>query len=60
MASSLSSPLYYKQIEYTDEKTKTKKDKSVVPVLYAKLIFSEKSGKIYRCFQQKERKMLIH
>ena len=58
MASSLSSPLYYKQIEYTDEKgrTKTKKDKSVVPVLYAKLIYSEKSGKILSLFSTKGKK----
>ena len=48
MASFLSSPLYYKQIEYTDEKgrTKTKKDKSVV----------EKSGKILSLFSTKGKK----
>ena len=48
MASFLSSPLYYKQIEYTDEKgrTKTKKDKSMV----------EKSGKILSLFSTKGKK----
>lgn len=58
MASCLSSPLYYKQIEYTDEKgrTKTQKDKSVVPVLYAKLIYSEKSGKMLSLFSTKGKK----
>ena len=36
LASSLSSPFYYKQIEYTDKKgkKKTKKDESSAPVLY--------------------------
>ena len=36
MASHLSSPLYYKQVEYTDKegKTKTKNDESASPVLY--------------------------
>ena len=36
MASPLSSPLYYKQVEYTDKKgkTKTKNDESASPVLY--------------------------
>ena len=48
IASSLSSPFYYKQIEYTDKKgkKKTKIDESSAPVLYAKLIYSEKSKKI--------------
>ena len=41
LASSLSSPFYYKQVEYTDKKgkKKTKKDESSAPVLYAKLIY---------------------
>ena len=41
LASFLSSPFYYKQIEYTDEKRKkkTKVDESSAPVLYAKLIY---------------------
>ena len=44
IASSLTSPFYYKQIEYTDKKgkKKTNVDKSSAPVLYAKLIYSEK------------------
>ena len=48
LASSLSSLFYYKQIEYTDKKgkKKTKIDESSAPVLYAKLIYSEKSKKI--------------
>ena len=41
-ASSLGEILYYKQIEYTNEKgkIKKKKDKSTAPVLYVKLIYS--------------------
>ena len=44
LASSLSSPFYYKQVEYIDKKgkKKTKIDESSAPVLYAKLIYSEK------------------
>ena len=55
LASSLSSPFYYKQIEYTDKKgrSKTKKDDSSAPVLYAKLIYSEKSKKILSLFKGK-------
>ena len=54
-ASSLSSPFYYKQIEYTDKKgrTKTKKDDTFAPVLYVKLIYSEKSKKILSLFKGK-------
>ena len=39
MALSLSSPFYYKRVEYTDKKgkTKTKRDESAAPVLYIKL-----------------------
>ena len=57
LASSLSSPFYYKQIEYTDKKgkKKTKKDESSAPVLYAKLIYSEKSKKILSLFKTKGR-----
>ena len=53
LASSLSSPFYYKQIEYTDKKgkKKTKRDESAAPVLYAKLIYSEKSNKILSLFK---------
>ena len=55
LASSLSSPFYYKQIEYTDNKgkKKTKVDESSSPVLYAKLIYSEKSKKILSLFKGK-------
>ena len=54
-ASSLSSPFYYKQIEYTDKKVKkrTKVDESSAPVLYTKLIYSEKSKKILSLFKGK-------
>ena len=53
LASSLSSPFYYKQIEYTDKKGKkrTKVDESSAPVLYAKLIYSEKTKKILSLFK---------
>ena len=54
-ASSLSDPFYYKQIEYTDKRrrSKTKKDDTSAPVLYAKLIYSEKSKKILSLFKGK-------
>ncbi|CAH3161224.1 unnamed protein product, partial [Porites lobata] len=60
LASSLSSPLYYKQEEYTDKKgkKKTRKDPSSAPVLYAKLIYSEKSKKILSLFKGKGGKNL--
>ena len=60
MASSLSSPLYYKQVEYKDKKgkKKTKIDTSAAPVLYAKLIYSEKSKKILSLFKTKGNKDL--
>ena len=60
VASSLSSPFYYKQIEYTDKKgkKKTKIDESSTPILYAKLIYSEKSKKILSLFKTKGRKDL--
>ena len=55
LASSLSLPFYYKQIEYIDKKgkKKTKKDELSAPVLYAKLIYSEKSKKILSLFKGK-------
>ena len=58
VASSLSDPLYYKQIEYTDKKgrKKTKKDSSAAPILYAKLIYSEKLKKILSLFCGKGKK----
>ena len=60
LASSMSSPFYYKQIEYTDKKgkKKTKKDESSAPVLYAKRIYSEKSKKILSLFKTKGKKDL--
>ena len=60
MASSLSSPFYYKQVEFTDKKgkKKTRKDESAAPVLYAKLIYSEKSKKILSLFNGKGKKAL--
>ena len=60
IASSLSSPFYYKQVEYTDKKgkKKTKIDSSAAPVLYAKLIYSEKSKKILSLFKTKGNKDL--
>ena len=55
LASTLSSPFYYKQIEYTDKKgkKKTKVDESSSPILYAKLIYSEKTKKILSLFKGK-------
>ena len=55
LASTLSSPFYYKQIEFTDKKgkKKTKVDELSAPVLYAKLIYSEKSKKILSLFKGK-------
>ena len=47
--------LYYKQIEYTDKKgkTKRKKDESSSPVLYVKLIYSTKTKKFSTIFKVK-------
>ena len=55
LSSSLSSPFYFKQEEYTDKKgrKKTRTDLSSVPVFYAKLIYSEKSKKILSLFKGK-------
>ena len=60
LASSMSLPFYYKQVEYTDKKgkKKTKRDTSAAPVLYAKLIYSEKSKKILSLFKTKGKKEL--
>ena len=60
LASTLSSPFYYKQEEYTDKKgkKKTRIDLSSAPVLYAKLIYSEKSKKILSLFKTKGKKDL--
>ena len=51
----LAPPYYYKKIEYTDKKgkKKTKVDESSSPILYAKLIYSEKSKKILSLFKGK-------
>ena len=59
-ASSLSLPFYYKQIDYTDKKgkKKTKIDSSSAPVLYTKLIYSEKSKKILSLFKTNKGKDL--
>ena len=60
LASSLSSPFYYKQVEYTDKKgkKKTKRDPSAAPVRYAKLIYSGKSKKILSLFRTEGKKDL--
>ena len=60
MASTLSSLFYYKQVEYTDKrgKKKTQQDESSAPVLYTKLIYSEKSKKILSLFNTKGKKAL--
>ena len=60
MASTLPSPFYFKKEEYTDKKgkKKTKVDESSAPVLYTKLIYSEKSKKILSLFKTKGRKDL--
>ena len=52
-ASYLTDPLYYKQEEYTDKKgrIKTRKVESAAPILYAKLIYSERSKKILSLFK---------
>ena len=57
-ATSLNEILYYKQIEFTDEKGKRrkKKDKSRSPVLYVKLIYSDKTKKILSLFSTKGKK----
>ena len=55
LASFMSSPFYFKTITYTDKKgrEKTKKDDTSAPILYAKLIYSEKSRKILSLFKGK-------
>ena len=55
LASHMSSPFYFKTITYTDKKgrEKTKKDDTSAPILYAKLIYSEKSKKILSLFKGK-------
>ena len=60
-ASSFGEILYYKQIEYQNSKgkTKKKKDESSSPVLYVKLIYSDKT-KYCQYSEPKEIKMSIH
>ena len=60
LASTLSSPFYYKHEEYVDKKgkKKTRIDPSAAPVFYAKLIYSEKSKKILSLFKTKGKKDL--
>ena len=60
LASTLSSPLYYKQEEYIDKKgkKKTRNDNSSAPVLYAKLIYSDKTKKILSLFKGKRNRTL--
>ena len=57
-AACLSDILYYKQIEYTDGKgkTKKKKDKTSAPVLYVKLIYSSDTKKFSTIFRVKGNK----
>ena len=52
-ASNLSNPLYYKQEEYLDKKgkKKTRRVESAAPILYAKLIYSDRSKKILSLFK---------
>ena len=57
-ATSLSDILYYKQVEYIDQKgkTKKKKDKTSAPVLYVKLIYSSDTKKFSTIFRVKGKK----
>ena len=52
--------LYYKHIEYQNSKgkTKEKKDESSSPVLYVKLIYSDKTKKILSIFRTKGNKSI--
>lgn len=52
----LTLPLYYKKIESTDRKgkKKTKIDESSAPILYTKLIYSDKSKKFLSLFKGKK------
>ena len=57
-ATSLPDVLYYKQIDYVDQKgkTKKKKDKSSAPVLHVKLIYSSYTKKFLTIFREKGKK----
>ena len=59
-ASCLSDILYYKQVEYIDQKGKTKKtkDKTSAPVLYVKLIYSSDTKKFSTLFRVKGKKVV--
>ena len=59
-ATSLGEILYYKHIEVFNEKGKIKKkrDKSASPVLYVKLIYSDKTKKILSIFRTKGNKSI--
>ena len=62
LASNFTNIFYYKQTEFKDKKgkTKKKKDESAAPVLYVKLIYSDKSKKYFLFLEQKEILKLIH
>ena len=55
LASHMTAPFYFKTITYIDKKgrEKTKKDDASAPILYAKLIYSEKPKKILSLFKGK-------
>ena len=55
LASNFTNIFYYKQTEFKDKKgkRKKKKDESAAPVLYVKLIYSDKSKKILSLFRTK-------
>ena len=57
-ATSLLESLYYKQVEYIDQKgkSKKKKDKTSAPVLYVKLIYSSDTKKFSTLFRVKGKK----
>ena len=57
-AASLSDILYYRQVEYTDKKGKTKKknDETSSPVLYVKLIYLSDTKKFSTIFRVKGKK----
>ena len=57
-ATSLSDVLYYNQIEYVDQKgkSKKKKDKTSAPILYVKLIYSSNTKKFSTIFRVKGKK----
>ena len=59
-ATSLGEILYYKHIEYQNlkDKTKKKKDESSSPVLYVKLIYSDKTKTILTIFRTKGNKSI--